>query len=188
MTEVINTATSKIDIADASEAQLADFLTTFLQVEVDRTKVDTAAKLRAQITKAGWSAEHIFVQAAASEPATAKEQVKSPRVEGKVLTTRYEDDPQVELRIGSTGYPGGEHPASPCHNGTMLVIQRNMLVKVPYRFYLVLKDSFEDQTRADSKGHPVVTRVTNFPLFDVKLPPQEEIDAWFERTKDVVGA
>lgn len=176
----------KIPLEDATDAQLRDHLTTFLQVELD-DKVQTRAQLLAALATAGWTQPHIFV---AEEPAMelASEQIVTPQAQARDLTARYEDDPVVELRIGKTGYPGGEHPASPIVNGRRLVIQRDVLVKIPYRYYLVLANAHEDQTRADPKGHPVTTRVTNFPLHDVKLPPQAEIDAWHERTKDAVAA
>lgn len=177
--------TKNIPIADASDSQIREFLTTFLQVEVGAAS--SRAELLAQLSKA-WQQEHIVVLDE-GELELSDEQIVTPEVQAKDLTTRYQDDPAVELKIGKTGYPGGEHPASPRVNGRQIVIQRDVLVKVPYRFYLALLNSYEDQTRADPKtGHPVVTRVTNFPLFDVKLPPQSEIDAWHERTRDVVGA
>lgn len=175
--------TVKKPIEDASDAELRTFATTTLQLEL----ADSAT--RAQILGA-MSKVHKqpFINIAEDTAPMQAADADAPKVkrEAKNLTHRYQDDPVVECVVAKTSYVGGEEPAAPNVNGVQLVIPRDILVKIPYRFYLALKDSHEDITRPNDRGQPVTTRINNFPMSDVVMPPKAEIEAWFERTKDKV--
>lgn len=177
-------STRQTPIEEATDDQLRSFLTTFLQIEVGPT-VNSRAKLLAELSRA-WKQPFIHVGEDAELVLQDSDVAPSPVV--KDLSALYQDDPKVELVLDTTAYPGGEEPASPNVNGKMLVIQRGVKVRVPYRFYDALLNAFEDKTVQDPNdpGKLVVTRVSNFPMREVKLPPQAEIEAWFERTKDKV--
>ncbi len=170
----------KKPLEDASDAELRTFATDFMQLEIAQSA--TRTQMLAQLSKV-W--KQPFINVAAEAQAAQTGEVK-PEVVRKDLTPRYQDDPVVLCKIGTTSYPGGEEPAAPNVNGIQLVVPRQVPLRLPYRVYLALKDSYEDFTRPDANGHPVTTRTTNFPFEEVTLPPQAEIDAWFARTKDKV--
>lgn len=173
---------AKKPIEEASDADLRAFAIDFMQLELAENA--TRAQTLAALSKV-W--KQPFINVTASDDAVQGDSpAVQPKVEAKDLTTRYQDDPVVECIIGTTSYPGGEEPASPCVNGKMLVVPRNIKVKLPYRFYDALRNSYEDVSRPGPNNTITTTRTTNFPLQEVVLPPQSEIDAWHERTKDLV--
>jgi hypothetical protein len=181
---------TRTQINDADDAQLAAFAKTHLQLEEvpsDRVGIITA------LMAAGWNQEYIFTDGeppAAAQQVTAQQtQQPAPVAELVGALAKYRDDPLVELEIMTHGGPGGNEPASPSHNGSQcLIIQRNKRVKIPYRFYLVLKDAegTKVEPNPNDPTKTVETNYTDFPLKFLQLPPQAEIDAWHERTKDVV--
>lgn len=176
--------TEKLPIEDASDEQLRSFATSFLQLELDE-KVKTRAQILGAITKA-WPQPWIHVAAAPEAPVQAAGVVPTPKVEKLGFKGHYKDDPIVEVTVGTTAYPGGKHPASVSVNGSNnLVIQRNQRVAIPYRFYLALENAHEEHMVQDGV-EVVATRITNYPMQVHKLPSDEEIAAWHERTKNVV--
>lgn len=181
--------TRQIKIEEATEAQLRTFASTILALELEGN-VDTREKLIAAITLA-WNQPFITLPEE-DELVLDGSQVVTPEPTAQEIglnNRHYRHDPKVTLTILTTDRPGGKEPAAPSVNGSpCLVIPRGKPVTIPYRFYLALKEAHEVKFEQDEKFNWIETRHTNYPLTDVQLPPQAEIDAWFERTKDQVFA
>lgn len=92
------------------------------------------------------------------------------------------DDPKVVIEIATTQLPGGQHPVSVAVNGVALVIQRNVKVEIPYRYYLALVNAKNaDVSQSDPSQPPVETVSNNYPMTVHEKPSQGEIDAWHAR-------
>lgn len=174
----------KIDILEASDDQLREFATTAQGLDV------TDAKSRADllaILGPAWDQDYILVDDVT--PDTGAAAVPTPQV--SYTAGNRDDGPMVKFKILQTDMPGGKHPAHPSVNGRMLVMQRNMLIEAPYAYFLDLQNAKvgvieqgRDQQGADGGMRPgdmTPTEVTNYPLSEVTMPPQAEIDAWHER-------
>lgn len=105
----------------------------------------------------------------------------------------YRFDPKVTLEVNRTNDKKRAKRVFVTCNGDVIEIQRGAPVSIPYRFYLVMLDAKEKVSVELDEINPV----TGLPLrewveqqsydFNVRaLPSQEEIDAWFARTKDAV--
>lgn len=174
--------TKNIPIEEASDDQLRSFAANILQLELG-DDVRSRAQLLAKIDTV-W--KQAFVQVEELPELVLQNDATAPVVPVQQLTARYADDPKVELTIGNTSYPGGKEPVPVSVNGSPnLVIQRERRVALPYRFYLALLEAHEVQTIQEGK-ELVETRITNYPVQIHKLPSDEEVAAWHERTKDVV--
>jgi hypothetical protein len=172
-----------IPIGEATDGELSQFATDVLALDISGTA--GRADLLAAIGQA-WNLPHISVPVDEGEGGE-----DAARVPLETLTTGRDDGPLVMLKILPTDMPGGKHPAVvELVGGTgPKVIQRNMLVGIPYAYYLILqnaKPGVVDQG-PEQNGRPgdlITTTVTNYPLSEVQLPPQHEIEAWHERTKN----
>lgn len=176
----------KIKIPDATDDQIRAFANS-LQLDEDGalTKARSRADLMAVLGPA-WDQDYVFAEEADSERGEAAIPVSQVK-----LNTGRDDGPLVQFKIMQTEMPGGKHPAHPCVNGKMLVMQRGMLIDAPYAYYLALQNAIvgvveqgADTTGADGQRRPgdlIPTQVTNYPLSEVRLPPQSEIEAWHLR-------
>jgi hypothetical protein len=98
----------------------------------------------------------------------------------------WRNSPMVVCKIMSTDRPGGNEPAHPSINGSPhLVVQRNVLVRIPYDFYLVIKQAGGTKLVPGAKAEdPLIAQhYLEYPMSDVQLPPQAEIDAWRAKTE-----
>lgn len=171
----------KIKITDATDDQLRAFA---ISLQLDVADAKSRADLFAVLGPA-WDQDFIM-----AEEEDARGEAVTPIAQVSLNTGR-DDGPMVQFKIMQTEMPGGKHPAHPCVNGKMLVMQRNMLIEAPYAFYLALQNAIvgvmeqgPDQRSADGGTRPgelIATEVTNYPLSEVRLPPQSEIDAWHAR-------
>lgn len=169
-------------IEEATDNELRDFLVNVLMIEaVDKLK--TREKLLAAIDAAGWKQPHVMVLIAAETEVERGEEIAPKRVAETVTNNaHYKDDPLITLQIGETPLPGGNEPAYVSVNGRSVVIKRNTLVKLPYRFYLALKDAHEVQVRQDPHTLQMIhTKVTNYPIEVEERPSKAEIAAWEEK-------
>lgn len=168
----------KILIADATDDQLRQFATEILQVEVAPT-AERGVVLA--LIQPAWGADFI------SLPEIDDDLGDDVQHEADVVfNTGRDDGPTTSFTILQTSMPGGKHPASPCVNGKMLVMQRNVRIDAPYAFYLALKNAQcgaieQGEDQGNKPGALINVTVTNYPLSDVILPPQAEIDAWHAR-------
>jgi hypothetical protein len=169
----------KVPLNEASDAQLRAFLTAQQVEGVGGAR--NRPELLALLTPV-WDQSYILAEAEApQEDAAQSERAHPTSVIDYTNSAAYSQDPVVELTIGQSSLVGGKHPATPSVNGKTLVIQRGVRVKVPYRFYLDLRDSERVETDDKMNG----TSVTAYPLTIHRLPSDEEVDAWFEATKDL---
>lgn len=171
----------KLAIENATDQQLRAFCETTLQLEL--TGINDRARVEA-LMRTAWPNDFILVE---SEPVGHSEQIEpvTPKPD-MVFDTGRDDGPPVSLKILTTDMPGGKHPAHPDVNGKMIVIQRNMLVTIPYAFYHAMLNAQvavmnQEPDRDGKPGELVPTQVTNYPMSEVTLPPKHEIDAWRER-------
>ena len=180
-------------IEEATDDELAGFLTRILQVE-GVAKLKTREKLLAAITAAGWTLPHVTVLVEAEREFQPDEGVAVRREAQELASLKtshhYRDDPVVEVEITETSLPGGNEPAYVSVNGHNLVIPRNKVWKLPYRFYLALKDAHEVRVTQDHETRELIyTKITNYPMNRGPLPSEAEIAEWNERVADkVLGA
>lgn len=166
-------------ITACSDEELKVFAETVLQL--DLTGANTRPKIVAALGQSGWEHDWVMVDADKNEEGDAV--AVAAQI---VYDTGRDDGPPVKLKILETDMPGGRHPAHPDVNGRMLVVQRNMTVEIPYAFYLALKNAISGsvQQGPDRDGRPgelITTNVTNYPMSEVELPTQAEIEAWHAR-------
>lgn len=103
----------------------------------------------------------------------------------------YRYDPKVDLVVHKA--PDTKfHDLHLSVNGETLTIQRGERVMLPWRFFLSLRDSRVTKMVETGETNPMTGLAVLEPqdqpsyMFTVhRQPPQEEIDAWHERTKDV---
>lgn len=178
----------KKTIDQASDQELRDFAELVLQLEVPATA--QRFDVLALITPA-WPADYIYVDAAEIEE-FEQAQDESVRAEARIklaVSAAYQDDPKWLVKITSTELIGGRDPVSVGVNGRPVVIQRGMEVEVPHRFIEALRLAVRESVTQDPRtGDFHRTNFTNYPLEILERPSRAEIDAWFERTKDLVLA
>lgn len=183
-----------IPIAGATEQQLRDFADV-QQYDISSVRPGDIGGLLAVIG-AAWPGDSILAVApefdtvAAASP-FAQETPVSIIAQNSLTGGTGANDPKVIIKIGQTPYPGGKDPVPLGHNGKTVVLQRNLLTELPYRYYLVLLDAMRgDLTQEEDKdgkmGELLDTEFTNYPLQQVTLPSPEEIRAWHERTDNVL--
>lgn len=176
----------KINITDATDEQIRAFA---ISLQLDEDGAIASARDRADLMAVlgpAWSDDYIFAEESDGE----RGDTVTPVAQISLKTGR-DDGPLVQFKIMQTEMPGGKHPASPSVNGKMLVMQRGMLLEAPYAYYQVLQHAIvgvveqgADTAGADGQRRPgdlIPTQVTNYPLSEVRLPPQHEIDAWHAR-------
>lgn len=172
----------KIAISQATDEQVRAFCETTLQLEL--VGVSTRQQLEAVMGTA-WPNDYILADDPFGGEDHEQIEVAVP-VPQKVFDTGRDDGPTVMVKILETNMPGGAHPAAPNVNGLTLVIQRGILVGIPYAFYAALQNAVVGSVHQgpDKDGKPgelITTNVTNYPMSEVQLPPRAEIDAWIAR-------
>lgn len=194
------TTKTKISIADATAAQLRWYATAVLGLE-DIKKGTSASNIIGKIHAVSPNIAEIEVPEDLAEDAPV--QAVTPK--GVTLAANgaaipdgragqhFRFDPKVTLEVNRTNDKKRAKRVFVTCNGDVIEIQRGVPVQIPYRFYLVMLDAVEKVSIELDEINPV----TGLPLrewveqqsydFNVKATPsQEEIDAWFARTKDAV--
>ena len=177
----------KKKIAEASDQELREFAE--LTLQLDLSAVGDRGSLLAKLAPA-WPADYIFVDAAVLE-APAEEQTDDVRAQARTQLggKKYESDPQWLIRINATELPGGKEPVPLGHNGDHLVVQRNTEVQVPHRFIGILRDAVRVSITQDPRTQEFSrSNFTNYPFEVLDKPSRSEIEAFRERTKDLVLA
>lgn len=183
-----------IPISEASDEQLRACATLILGIDDDAVRGADRPTLMALISPARpqtWEEGTIKVPDAPPPPAqTGQVEAVAPKADLTFLENLTEVfGPLTRFKIISTNMPGGNHPAHPCVNGKQIVLQRNMLIDAPYAFYVALinakvGDPYEVPGEHGKPPTVAYAEITNYPLTDVVLPPQEAIDEWRARTAD----
>lgn len=182
----------KKSIYEATDAELRGYAVNVKQVDV--TGCDTREKLIGALSPV---MEDEFITVPDEE--TVVQFGQTERVKPNIPTAQrvvggFDFGPIVYLKIMETEGAGGKHPASPSVNGREITVNRNQLVGIPYAHYEVLAHSYNgspSQAEADGDSPKPIeyTHVTNYPLSEVRLPPQDEIDTWLTETgKRELGA
>lgn len=174
-------ATKRIPITDATDEQIEDFLD---MMQLEHGEVKTRTGLLA-LLETVHNEDHIIVTA--TDDIIQLEQGEKALPEPQQFPSfgqAYKSDPIWRMKIGTTPLPGGKQPVPVGVNGTVVVIQRDMVVDVPHRFYLALQNAIQHTVTQDSKTRELIEgEVSNYPITQIlKAPSPEEIAKWHERT------
>lgn len=183
----------KIPISKATNAQLRQFATRSLQLELPPIANDK--QILAKMQAAAYDKDFITLSdddAPAPSPEAdeaQQQQVQEAKpIARRVQGGRGEKDPKVEITIGFGSLPGGRDPVPVSVNGRAVVIQRGMRVAIPYRYFLALNLAKNaDASQPDLSKAINYAEVSNYPItvHQETFPTQAEIDDWMERTKDI---
>lgn len=174
-------ATKRIPITEASDQQVEDFLD---MMQLDRSETTGRANLLALLATVH-DEDHIIVSVnEGSDQADQNEEAMPEPQQFPSFGQAYKSDPIWRMKIGTTPMPGGKQPVPVGVNGVVVVIQRDMVVDVPHRFYLALQAAIQHTVTQNSKTRAIEEgEVSNYPITQiVKAPSPEEIAEWHERT------
>ena len=201
-----DTKPTRIPVQDADLATLKHFAESFLGIEI---KPGTnAAQVRGMIGKAAPELKDVPPLPAPPAPivqAIMPRPVQQPVGEGEDPIARpaavslpaseellhSSHDPKVEIMIAATNDKARPKDVTVGVNGDIFRIQRGKRVEVPYRVYLALEDAKErapvpDPTGATNPftGDPIMVweEVHSYPFSTFKMPSDDEVRAWHERT------
>jgi hypothetical protein len=168
--------TKQLPLAEASERQIRDYAETMqLDLSDAHSETDVLAVLGA-----AWPFSWIPVADAPDDGGDGDQgEAALPEPQQEILVGGIgSNDPKVRLRLGETELPGGKEPAVIAVNGRTVVIQRKLVVDLPYRFYLAMRNAVREL---------VFSEVTNFPVLEIiAMPTADEIKRWHERTDNEI--
>jgi hypothetical protein len=172
----------QLPIVDATDQQIRDFCDA-QQIELDATSRSEMLAVLSSV----WEHDYILMAVGEYDGQTDQVQTPEPIAQTTITGGVGSNDPKVLIRIGKTEMPGGKDPVPVGVNGRTVVIQRDMNVELPYRFYLALQNAVRETVDQNSQTGDITTSaVSNYPMQTLRLPPQDEIDAWHESTRDVL--
>lgn len=170
----------------ASADELRQYATSFLGIPTDGlSDGEVVAKVRAAN-----DGDTIYVRVA-PEPAD-QTGAPPPEVEGAGTGTGGlvgglgHTDPKVRVTLHAEERDGvvtSRHKEVGV-NGVVWLIKRGESVEIPLRVYYALASAERENITHDDEGNVNIQRVKNTPYNVERMPPQEEIDAWFERVHD----
>lgn len=172
---------NRIALADATEAQMREFATNHLGLEVKPS--DNASKLRVAIAKA-WSEPTIIVSEAGAaqaqtEAVSAKPKAAAPvRSSGALVPKDSHKDPRVTLIVARQEGPGGDRPVEVAVNGTLILIPRGEPVTIAYRYYEALNNAVQTIYEQDRDGEVIGRDVHAYPFQVMAMPTPDEVSAW----------
>lgn len=195
------TTKTKISIADATPAQLRYFASTVLGLD-DIKKGTSAANIIGKIHAVSPNLAEIEVpedlaEDAPEQPVQAKG-MNLANVDGANIPAGREGqhpkyDPKVTIKVNTTSDKRRPKRVFVNCNGYQIEIQRGQNVQIPYRHYLVMLDATEKVSVETDVTNPVTglpirewVEQQSYDFSVLAMPSQEEINAWFERTKDAV--
>ncbi len=170
--------TKTIALRDADLEELFYFANTVLQLNVPRTTKED--NLRGKIMMAHEGDITVPVDMSASAPAEVRSTTTSPLKQGSSKGV-----PKVMLNIAVAEGDGGDRPVPVGVNGSIMLVPRGKDVEVPWPYYLALKAAVktihaQDTNTGDMESHDT----PSYPFSVRREPPQEEIDAWYEKEAD----
>lgn len=171
----------QIPIEDASDEQLFVFTETMGLAPGDTDRNHVLATLQV-----AWDKPFILV---AEETVFPEDQFQQPEltIHGRMEGGAGDDDPKVVVMIQQTTLPGGRDPVPVSVNGVARVVQRNMNVELPYRFYLALASAMRAEVHQDEITFETFeTDFTNYPLQVLRPASLEAIRDWHRRVDNVL--
>lgn len=180
---------TNVPLEEATQKQLLFYANSILNLDVGHAA--NSSTLRAKILRAQPDCTEIKVKAddQAKKAAPAAPTVTSAKVEKKVLTTHYQDDPKVKIKVFTDSSGLRPKDVQIAVQGDVVIIQRDKEVSIPYRHYLALNDAIEDVARDTDEinpntGLPIKEWVSqhSYPFQVLTMPSREEIAAWERRT------
>lgn len=174
-------------IDDASPAQLRNYAISFLGIPVSDAMSDPevlALIKQASDSASIWIAPSQVIDQAGSAP-PAQPGAQEPQQSQPLVGGLGRGDPRVSLTLHAEEREGVvvSHHKAVGVNGTVWAIKRGVQVDVPYRVYLALKDAVRDAITHDGEGEVISQKVHAVPFSVQRMPSQEEIDAFHERTR-----
>lgn len=175
----------KINLDEATDADVRDFARIFLQIE--GADADAIKKVRADVVKA-WPQNFIWkalpVQALQvvggtdTKPSLTKEEIEKKAGAG-IAASSSKNDPVVVLTLHRHSGPGGRDPVYLNVNGSALHIARGITQKVPYRYFHDLQNAVQNMVDQDEKTLEITnTRTERFPATIHSMPTDDEIFAF----------
>jgi hypothetical protein len=170
-------AIKNIGIDEASEQQLLDYATKFLNLELA-----PGTDPRSLIERAKPGTTEIFYvedepQIAHAEDAKGGEPVAGA---GGMLGTLGRGDPKwnIIIPVVETEDNSGKNDVLVGVNGRAWQIKRGVEVTVPHRVVIALDNAITDIVRHDEQGEVDVRKATRFAYQVFSRPSVEEIKAW----------
>lgn len=176
----------KKDIEKASDVELLEFAELTLQLPDAKTASDRATLLG--LIRSTWPNDYIFVDSAAT-PEADEAQADDVRAMARIKLGEDApaDEPRWIIKISATELPGGKDPVPVGVNGRAVVIQRDMEAEVPHRYVEALQHAVRTAVTQDQRTHEFhYTNFTNYPLEVIERPTRAEIEAWKEKSRDLV--
>jgi hypothetical protein len=167
----------QVPIDDASDDQLFAFAENMGLTPGSTERPHVLSALQ----EAAWIQPFILVS---EETILAEDQDERPQI---AVHSRMEggagaDDPKVIVLIQKTTLPGGRDPVPVSVNGRAFVVQRDMNVEMPYRFYLALASAVRAEVHQDELTFErYETNFTNYPLEVLERPTNQQIREWHAR-------
>jgi hypothetical protein len=174
----------QLPITEATDAQIEFFCRNVQQIA---DVPEGRGPMLGALVQSGYDSDFILVEGEETSEAPQSAFVQRQRPVEQVAKMPlsgfgyWKDSPMVTLKILPTDRPGGNEPAHPSINGSPpMVIQRNKLVSIPYDFYLDLKQAGGTKVTPGEKPTDdlIHTDYFDYPMTDIVLPSQEEIDRW----------
>mgnify|MGYP001220154206 CR=1 FL=1 len=172
-----------VKIEEASIQQLRDYAGTVLGLDIPRTA--NAETIRAKI-RAATDVEEITVTEATPVDHSGTPPARPKGYHG-LLGDSSKGDPLVELVISEQSGPGGKRDVFLSVNGRGMLVPRNKQVTIPYRYYEVLKNARQTLHEQNDDGSISSREVLSYQFQTIRMPSQEEIDAWMARTSKIAA-
>ena len=175
-------------ISDASETEIRNFATQFLNLDIDSTA--RIEQVLAKIAQAQPGIETIFVnEEAEPEALQDPEYQPDPSDSGRIAGSLGKGDPRVTINIPKVDSADGlgGHDVGVGVNGVVWQLKRGFDLDIPLRVALALENAIQDVIEHDnSEGREGEVLVRTGPRIAFQWipsrPSQEVIDEWRERT------
>ena len=186
---------TKIHINDATVAQLRTFAEEVLGLDVRAQDTRKSLQAKIGVVHVGDEIElpdHTTAtfEAVPTDAGTAPEQMRAATAKS-VSAKSGRGDPLVRLVVHENESEEGKRPVFVAVNGTGMLIPRGREVEIPYRYYLVLRDTIVSSFRQDMESAEKEMRESRQPVYPfnvTRLPSQEEVDAWKRATGKLLAA
>lgn len=165
---------------EATPEQLRHYATHFLNLELEPGEDALAAIERAQPGQT-------TIFALEDAPVIGNVADAAPDVvEGASMGSLGRDDPKwtVIIPVVESDDNSGKLDVMVGVNGRAWQIRRGVEVTIPHRVKVALDNAESEIVRHDDAGEVDIRKAKRFPPQVITMPRQEEIDAWFEKTKD----
>lgn len=177
----MNPTNKRVPLTEATEAQLREFATNTLGLDVKQGS--SLTQLQAAISKA-WSEPTIIVSEAqqpapAASPKNPAVKTDPPGAHNNALVPKDSHrDPRVVLIVSRQEGPGGDRSVEVSVNGTLILIPRGEQVSVAYRYYEALKNAVQTVYDQDRDNEIISRDVHAYPFQVVSMPSEAEVSAW----------